>query len=149
MRNIARIAAVTGVTHFLGLIGKISVVMGTAGRCGRAVLCFHPKFEFWLDIYASQYFFRLSVRLKLSQRAFCRSPSLLPNGSFYYVMDALYADLVTSIVVPTMLVALLAAAVAIMFFEVFGMGTAVLLQCFIAGEKGGEEVMCAAFVRTY
>lgn len=55
-------------------------------------------------------------------------------GSFYYVMDALYADLVTSIVVPTMLVALLAAAVAIMFFEVFGMGTAVLLQCFIAGE---------------
>jgi choline transporter-like protein 2/4/5 len=36
MRNIARIAAVTGVTHFLGLIGKISVVMGTAGRRARA-----------------------------------------------------------------------------------------------------------------
>jgi hypothetical protein len=51
-------------------------------------------------------------------------------------MDAYYADLVTSIVVPTMLVALLAAAVAIMFFEVFGMGTAVLLQCFIAGGAG-------------
>ena len=36
LRNIARIAAVTGVTHFLGLIGKISVVMGTAGRHARA-----------------------------------------------------------------------------------------------------------------
>jgi hypothetical protein len=57
----------------------------------------------------------------------------LASVSFYYVMDAYYADLVTSIVVPTLLVALLAAAVAIMFFEVFGMGTAVLLQCFIAG----------------
>jgi choline transporter-like protein 2/4/5 len=31
-RNIARIAAVSGVTAFLGLIGKISVVLGTAGR---------------------------------------------------------------------------------------------------------------------
>jgi hypothetical protein len=43
MRNIARIAAVTGVTHFLGLIGKISVVMGTAGRCEDASWCF--KFD--------------------------------------------------------------------------------------------------------
>lgn len=48
-------------------------------------------------------------------------------------MDGFYADTVSSLVLPTMLVALLAAFVAIMFFEVFGMGTAVLLQCFIAG----------------
>lgn len=86
MRNIARIAAVTGVTHFLAFIGKIAVVMGTA-------------------------------------------------GSFYYVMNHFFADLVTSLTVPTLLVAMLATFVAIMFFEVFGMGTAVLLQCFVAGES--------------
>ena len=85
MRNIARIAAVTGVTHFLGFIGKLSVIMGTA-------------------------------------------------GTFYYVMDAYYADLVSSLAIPTIIVGILATFVAIMFFEVFGMGTTVLLQCFIAGE---------------
>jgi len=85
-RNIARIAAVSGVTAFLGFIGKMSVVLGTA-------------------------------------------------GSFYYVMDGFYADTVSSLVLPTMLVGVLATFVAIMFFEVFGMGTAVLLQCFIADEE--------------
>ncbi len=30
--NLARIAAITGVTHFLSLIGKIAVIMASAGR---------------------------------------------------------------------------------------------------------------------
>merc|ERR1711935_156164 len=43
--------------------------------------------------------------------------------------------LVKNLIVPTILVAILATFVAIMFFEVFGMGTTVLLQCFIADEE--------------
>jgi choline transporter-like protein 2/4/5 len=89
-RNIARIAAVTGVTHFLAFIGKLAVVLGTA-------------------------------------------------GSFYYTMDHYYANMVSSLVLPTFLVALIAAAVAVMFFEVFGMGTTVLLQCFIADEELNKD----------
>ena len=40
-----------------------------------------------------------------------------------------------NLVIPTLVVALIAAFVAIMFFELFGMGTTVLLQCFIADEE--------------
>ena len=86
MRNIARIAAVTGVTHFLGFIGKLAVIMGTA-------------------------------------------------SAFYYTMDHFHSDEVKNLVVPTLIVAIIAGFVAIMFFEVFGMGTTVLLQCFIADEE--------------
>ena len=89
-RNIARIAAVTGVTHFLSLIGKIAVVLGTA-------------------------------------------------GSFYYTMEHFFSDQVASLVFPTLIVAALAACVAVMFFEVFGTGTAVLLMCFIADEEINKD----------
>lgn len=89
-RNLARIVAVTGITHFLSFIGKIAVVLGTA-------------------------------------------------GSFYYVMDRYYSDEVSSLVLPTLIVALIASFIAIMFFEVFGMGTTVLLQCFVADEELHKE----------
>jgi hypothetical protein len=48
-------------------------------------------------------------------------------------MDHYFSAMVSSLVLPTMLVGIIATSVAIMFFEVFGMGTTVLLQCFIAG----------------
>lgn len=54
-------------------------------------------------------------------------------------MDHYYASEVSSLVIPTMVVALIAATVAIMFFEVFGMGTTVLLQCFIADEEMNKD----------
>jgi len=85
-RNLARVAAVTGVTHFLVIIGKVMVVV-------------------------------------------------LTSGWFYYVMDTYYADTVNNLVLPTVVVAVLATFVASMFFEVFGMGTTTLLQCFIADEE--------------
>jgi len=85
-RNIARIAAVTGVTGFLSFIGKVTVILGT-------------------------------------------------GGSFYYTMNREWPHLVNSLVVPTVLVMFIATGVAIMFFEVFGMGTTVLLQCYIADEE--------------
>jgi solute carrier family 44 (choline transporter-like protein), member 2/4/5 len=106
-RNIARIAAVSGVTAFLGFIGKVSVVMGTAGR--------------WVS-FANPH-----------QTSSLASVIMNVSSSFYYVMDAYYADTVSSLVLPTMIVGVMATFIAIMFFEVFGMGTTVLLQCFIAG----------------
>jgi len=60
-------------------------------------------------------------------------------GSFYYVMDAYFGDLVTSLTLPTLIVAFLATFIAVMFFEVFGMGTAVLLMCFIADEEINKD----------
>lgn len=85
-RNIARIAAVTGVTHFLGFIGKVTVVV-------------------------------------------------LTGGTFYYIVNIYYADQVNSLIIPTLMVCTIAAFIAMMFFEVFGMGTTVLLQCFVADEE--------------
>jgi len=89
-RNIARIAAVAGVTHFLAFIGKLAVILGTA-------------------------------------------------GSFYYVMDGYFAHLVTSLTLPTLIVGFIATFIAVMFFEVFGMGTSVLLMCFIADEEINKD----------
>ena len=57
------------------------------------------------------------------------------GGSFYYTMNREWPHLVNSLVVPTVLVMFIATGVAIMFFEVFGMGTTVLLQCYIADEE--------------
>jgi len=48
---------------------------------------------------------------------------VLTAGGFYFVMDRYYADSVNSLVLPTVVVAVLATFVASMFFEVFGMGT--------------------------
>jgi choline transporter-like protein 2/4/5 len=60
---------------------------------------------------------------------------LLTGGSFYYVVNLEWPHLVKSLIVPTILVMIIATCVAIMFFEVFGMGTTVLLQCYIADEE--------------
>jgi hypothetical protein len=48
-------------------------------------------------------------------------------------MEHYYADQLSSLIIPSLIVGFFATFVAIMFFEVFGMGTSVLLQCFIAG----------------
>lgn len=48
-------------------------------------------------------------------------------------MSSSFGDESPSLVMPTLLVALLATFVAIMFFEVFGMATASLLVCFLTG----------------
>jgi choline transporter-like protein 2/4/5 len=85
-RNLARIVAVTGVTGFLAMIGRIAVIT-------------------------------------------------LTGGSFYYCMNLYFEGVVKNLVVPTVLVCIIAAFIAIMFFEVFGMGTTVLLQCFVADEE--------------
>jgi len=85
-RNLARIVAVTGVTSFLSLIGKVMVIA-------------------------------------------------LSGGTFVMVMQEHFPNEVKSLIMPTVLVCLIAAAVSIMFFEVFNMGTTVLLQCYIADEE--------------
>jgi hypothetical protein len=107
--NIARIAAVTGVTHFLAFIGKISVIVLSAGRCQMHVYFNCPKTQ-------------------------PPPPNVFDAlRSFYYTMNHYFIGQVSSLVMPTLLVALLATFIATMFFEVFNMGTNVLLQCFIAG----------------
>ena len=60
---------------------------------------------------------------------------LATGGSFYTVMNEEFPLVVKSLLAPTILVMVIATGVAVMFFEVFGMGTTVLLQCYIADEE--------------
>ena len=60
---------------------------------------------------------------------------VLTGGTFYYTINIYYADQVNSLIIPTLMVCTIAAFIAMMFFEVFGMGTTVLLQCFVADEE--------------
>ena len=57
----------------------------------------------------------------------------------YYYLDIHFGNELNSLMVPTLLIAIVAYAVGEMFSEVFGMAISTILQCFVADEELFED----------
>mmetsp|Transcript_44743 Transcript_44743/g.140297 ORF Transcript_44743/g.140297 Transcript_44743/m.140297 type:complete len:636 (-) Transcript_44743:141-2048(-) len=56
-------------------------------------------------------------------------------GGAYFLMDTIYGDQLTGLILPTLFVFISSWFVADMFLEIYGMAVSALLQCFVADEE--------------